>query len=174
MVIIFKQRTAPYLSWAYAACEGLALGGISMIFEYMYPGIVMGAIGMTLGIFLVMLFFYRTGIIKASRNLYLGLMAAMFGILLYYVFAIVMGSLFATTVPLLYDTGWMGILFSVIVVVVAALNLVLDFDFIEYGVDCGAPKYMEWYAAFGLLVTLVWLYLEVLRLLAKLRGSSSD
>jgi len=169
MICIFCPKKSPILAPTYAILEGIALGGFSAMFEYMYPGIVIQAVCCTVGTLTALLAIYLTGLIKPTENFKLGLCAAMFGILIYYLAAIGLG-MFGIAVPLIHDTGWMGIGFSVFVIIIAALNLVLDFDFIENGVEQQAPKYMEWYAGFGLLVTLVWLYLEFLRLLAKLRS----
>ena len=164
----FKQTWAPYTTPLYAALEGLALGGISYLFEQSYPGIVAQAVFLTFGTLGALLFAYRSGIIRATENFKLGVFAATGGIGIVYLLSFVLG-FFGIGVPLIHSSGTFGILFSLFVVVIAALNLVLDFDFIEEGAERGAPKYMEWYGAFGLLVTLVWLYLEILRLLAKLQ-----
>ena len=168
LVTIFKKEWAPVSTPAYAALEGLALGGISVGFEARYPGIVSQAIFLTFGTLGALLLAYRSGLIRATENFKLGVVAATGGIAFIYVASMVLG-FFGVTVPLIHSSGTFGILFSLFVVGIAALNLVLDFDFIEEGAENGAPKYMEWYAAFGLLVTLVWLYLEILRLLAKLQ-----
>ncbi|HYE94877.1 MAG TPA: Bax inhibitor-1/YccA family protein [Rubricoccaceae bacterium] len=169
LVTIFKKTWAPITAPIYAALEGLALGGISAFFEMQFPGIVIQAVGLTFGTLGALLFAYRTGMIRATENFKMGVVAATGGIALVYLVSLVMG-FFGTTVPFIHESGPIGIGFSVFVVVIAALNLVLDFDFIEQGAEAGAPKYMEWYASFGLLVTLVWLYLEILRLLAKLQS----
>jgi len=169
MVTVFKQTWAPYTTPIYAALEGLALGGISVVFEARYPGIVSQAVFLTFGTLGALLVAYRTGVIRATENFKLGVVAATGGIALLYLVSFVLG-FFGVSVPLIHSSGTFGILFSVFVVVIAALNLVLDFDFIESGVEQGAPKYMEWYGAFGLMVTLVWLYVEFLRLLGKLRN----
>ena len=145
----------------------IACGGISVVFEASYPGIVSQAIFLTFGTLGALLMAYRSGLIRATENFKLGVVAATGGIALVYLASMVLG-FFGMSVPLIHSSGMFGILFSVFVVVIAALNLVLDFDFIEQGVERGAPKYMEWYGAFGLMVTLVWLYLEILRLLVKL------
>jgi uncharacterized YccA/Bax inhibitor family protein len=166
LVTAFRQTWAPYTTPAYAALEGLALGGISIVFETRYPGIVSQAVFLTFGTLAALLVAYRSGLIRPTENLKLGIVAATGGIALVYLAGFVM-SLFGAGIPLIHGSGTFGIIFSIVVVCVAALNLVLDFDFIEQGAERGAPKYMEWYAAFGLLVTLVWLYLEMLRLLAK-------
>ena len=168
LATVFKQTWAPYTTPLYAALEGLALGGISFLFEQSYPGIVAQAVFLTFGTLGALLFAYRSGIIRATENFKLGVFAATGGIGVVYLLSFVLG-FFGIGVPLIHSSGTFGILFSLFVVVIAALNLVLDFDFIEEGAERGAPKYMEWYGAFGLLVTLVWLYLEILRLLAKLQ-----
>ena len=168
IVTVFKQTWAPYTTPLYAALEGLALGGISYLFERSYPGIVAQAVFLTFGTLGALLFAYRSGIIRATENFKLGVFAATGGVGVVYLLSFVLG-FFGISVPLIHSSGIFGILFSLFVVVIAALNLVLDFDFIEEGAERGAPKYMEWYGAFGLLVTLVWLYLEILRLLAKLQ-----
>jgi uncharacterized YccA/Bax inhibitor family protein len=169
LVTVFKQTLAPYTTPIYAAVEGIALGGISVVFEARYPGIVSQAVFLTFGTLGALLLAYRSGVIRATENFKLGVVAATGGIALLYLLSFVL-SFFGISVPLIHSSGTFGILFSLFVVVIAALNLVLDFDFIEQGVEHGAPKYMEWYGAFGLLVTLVWLYLEILHLLAKIQG----
>ena len=168
LVTIFKQTWAPVTTPIYAAFEGLALGGVSAVFEASYPGIASQAIFLTFGTLGGLLLAYRSGLIRATENFKLGIFAATAGIGLVYLVGFVM-SFFGAGIPLIHESGTVGILFSLFVVAIAALNLVLDFDFIEQGAERGAPKYMEWYAAFGLLVTLVWLYLEILRLLSKLQ-----
>lgn len=168
LITIFNKTAAPYTVPVYAVLEGLFLGGISRIFESMYPGIVQQAVFLTFGTLGALLLAYRSGLIKATENFKLGVTAATGGIAFVYLVSIVMG-FFGIHFSMIHSSGPMGILFSAFVVVIAALNLVMDFDFIEEGAENGAPKYMEWYAAFGLLVTLIWLYLEILRLLAKLR-----
>lgn len=167
LVTIFKQHLAKYTVPAYAILQGLALGGISKFFETMYPGIVTQAVMLTFGTLGALLLAYVSGLIKPTENLKLGIVAATGGIAFVYLISWVL-SWFSVSVPLIHSNSNMGILFSIGVVVIAALNLVLDFDFIEEGSEKGAPKYMEWYGAFGLMVTLIWLYLEILRLLAKL------
>jgi uncharacterized YccA/Bax inhibitor family protein len=168
LITIFAPKFSPFTAPVYAALEGLGLGGISTIFEYRYPGIVLPAVELTFGTLGALLAVYATGLIKPSENVKLGIAAATGGIALVYLASFVLG-FFGVSIPFIHQSGTFGIAFSGFVVVVAALNLVLDFDFIENGVRQGAPKYMEWYAGFGLLVTLVWLYLEILRLLSKLR-----
>ena len=169
LVTVFKKEWSPVTAPLYAGLEGLFIGAVSAMFEMKFPGIVMQAVGLTFGTLAALLMAYRSGLIKATENFKLGVVAATGGIALLYLVNIVMG-FFGTSMPFIHDSGWLGIGFSAVVVVIAALNLVLDFDFIENGVEQGAPKYMEWYAAFGLLVTLIWLYLEILRLLGKLQS----
>jgi uncharacterized YccA/Bax inhibitor family protein len=168
LITIFKKTAAPITAPIYAALEGLALGAISALTELRYPGIVFQAILGTFGTLFSLLFAYKSGLIRATENFKLGVVAATGGIALIYLLSFVLG-FFGINVPYIHDSGPFGILFSVVVVIIAALNLVLDFDFIENGEKIGAPKYMEWYGAFGLLVTLIWLYLEILRLLSKSR-----
>ena len=166
---VLKQTWAPLTTPLYAGLEGLALGGISVVFEATYPGIVSQAVFLTFGTLGALLAAYRSGVIRATENFKLGVVAATGGIALLYGLSFILG-FFGMSVPLIHSSGTFGILFSIFVVVIAALNLVLDFDFIEQGAERRAPKYMEWYGAFGLLVTLVWLYLEILHLLAKLQS----
>jgi len=167
IVTCFNKMAAPITAPLYAVVEGLALGGISSYYEAQYAGIVINAVGLTFGTFFALLCAYSSGLIKASENFKLGVVAATGGILLVYLVSFVLG-FFHITVPLIHGNGPVAIGFSAFIVVIAALNLVLDFDFIESGVEQRAPKYMEWYGAFGLIVTLVWLYLEILRLLSKI------
>jgi len=169
LVTIFKKTVAPITAPIYAVLEGLFLGGISAMFEARFPGIAAQATFGTLGTLAGLLLAYRTGLIKATENFKLGVFAATAGIAVLYLVSFVM-SFFGKSIPFIHQSGTWGIAFSVFVVIIAALNLVLDFDFIENGAEMGAPKYMEWYAAFGLLVTLVWLYIEILRLLSKMRS----
>jgi len=147
--------------------EGLFLGGFSAYLDLRYPGIAMQAVGLTFGTLFVMLMAYRSGLIPVTAKLRMGIIAATGGIALFYLLEIVL-SFFGIQFVSINGGGFIGIAFSLFVVAIAALNLVLDFDFIERGVQAGAPKYMEWYGAFGIIVTLVWLYLEILRLLSKL------
>jgi uncharacterized YccA/Bax inhibitor family protein len=169
IITIYKKQWAPYTAPLYALLEGLVLGFISSLMESYFPGIVIQAVALTFGTLLVLLFAYRSGIIKATENFKLGVAAATGAIFLIYMVTLILG-FFGTTIPYIHQSGTIGILFSLFVVVIAALNLVLDFDFIEQGAEKKVPKYMEWYAAFGLMVTLIWLYLEILRLLAKMRS----
>ena len=170
LVTIFKKAWSPVTAPLYAGLEGLFLGAISAIFEMRYPGIVMQAVGLTFGTLAALLLAYRSGLIRATENFKLGVVAATGGIALLYLVNIGMRLFGFEGMGFIHEGSTIGILFSVGVVIVAALNLVLDFDFIENGVAQRAPKYMEWYAAFSLLVTLVWLYLEILRLLSKLQS----
>jgi len=170
LITIFKKTWAPITSPLYAVLQGLFLGALSAGFEAAYPGIVMQAVLGTFGTLFALLAAYRSGLIKATENFKLGIVAATGGIFFIYIISMVLG-MFGVNIPLIHDSGPIGIGFSAVVVVIAALNLVLDFDFIENGEKIGAPKFMEWYAAFGLLVTLIWLYIELLRLLSKIRSS---
>ncbi|MDG2396892.1 MAG: Bax inhibitor-1/YccA family protein [Flavobacteriaceae bacterium] len=169
IVTIFKKTWAPITVPIYAILEGCLLGGISYMYNSLYEGIVSNAIQLTVGILLALLLAYKSGYIKATENFKLGVFAATGGIFIIYIINFVM-SLFGINMPVMdiNNSSGFSIGFSIFVVVIASLNLVLDFDFIEEGVEKGAPKYMEWYGAFGLMITLVWLYLEILRLLAKL------
>jgi uncharacterized YccA/Bax inhibitor family protein len=169
LVTVFKPNWAPLTAPLYALLEGLALGGISAMFERTYAGVAMQAVGLTFGTLFVMLLAYKTGMIRATQGFKLGVIAATGGIAILYLVEMVLGGFFHIQVPAINGSGVVGIGFSLFVVVIAALNLVLDFDMIETGVRNGAPKFMEWYGAFGLMVTLIWLYLEILRLLGKMR-----
>ena len=171
LVTIFKKSWSPVTVPIYAVLEGLALGGISKLYADAFePGIVPQAIMLTLGILFALLFAYKTKIIRATENFKLGVFAATAGIGIVYLVSFFMGIFGSGGLPVMDPTNssMLSIGFSLFVVVIASLNLVMDFDFIENGAANGAPKYMEWYGAFGLLVTLIWLYLEILRLLAKL------
>jgi uncharacterized YccA/Bax inhibitor family protein len=171
LIITFKKSWAPYLALGYALLEGLFLGAISAFFNAAfaesYPGIIMQAVLLTFGTAGAMFAFYHFGIIKATNTFKKVVVTATAGIALFYLVAIIM-RLFGAQMPYLHDNGIIGIGISVVIVAVAALNLILDFDQIEQGAAQGAPKYFEWYSAFGLLVTIVWLYIEILRLLSKL------
>jgi len=168
LVICFKHAWAPTLAPVYALAEGLFLGGVSAGFEAQYPGIVIQAVGGTFGTLACLLLAYQSGLIRPSENFKLGIAAATGGIALLYLVTFIAGLFGFPLFSSLFGSGLIGIGFSVVVVSIAALNLVLDFDFIEQAAGRGAPKYLEWYGAFALMVTLVWLYLEILRLLAKL------
>jgi uncharacterized YccA/Bax inhibitor family protein len=169
LVTMFNKTWAPVTAPIYALLEGLVLGGISAMFEMRYHGIAIQAVSLTFGTMFALLLAYRSGLIPVTENFKLGIIAATGGIALFYVAQIILG-FFGIHFTTINGSGPIGIAFSVFVVIVAALNLVLDFDFIENAVAAGAPKYMEWYGAFGLMVTLIWLYLEILRLLSKLRS----
>ncbi len=169
LVTIFRPRSAPWSAPIYAGCEGLALGGISAFFEMYFPGIVLEAVTLTFAVLAVMLVLYASRIIRVTAGFRTGVIAATGAIFLVYLADSVL-RLFGVGVPFIHETGWIGIGFSLFVVTIAALNLVLDFDLIEQYARRGAPLYMEWYGGFALMLTLVWLYLEILNLLAKLRG----
>jgi uncharacterized YccA/Bax inhibitor family protein len=173
LVTVFKPRASPYTAPLYAVLEGLLLGGVSALYNARFAGLPLQAVALTFGVFIALLVVYRLGVVRATENFRLGVVAATGGIMVMYLLSFVL-RLFGVDMPFLHDSSPLSIGISLVVVVVAALNLVLDFDFIERGVAHGAPKYFEWYAAFGLLVTLVWLYLELLRLLSKLQGRSRD
>ena len=169
MVTIFKKEWAGVTAPIYALLEGLVLGSISALLEVRFPGIAIQAVSLTFGTLVVLLLAYRSGLIAVTEKFRLGIIAATGGIALFYIVEIVLG-FFGIHFTAINGSGAIGIGFSVFVVIIAALNLVLDFDFIETGVRVGAPKYMEWYGAFGLMVTLIWLYFEILRLLSKIRS----
>lgn len=168
LVTIFKKEWSPITAPLYALCEGLALGGISALLELSYPGIAIQALGLTFGVTAVMLVLYTSGTVRATPKFRVGVIAATGGIFLVYMADMIL-RFFGHQVPLLNSAGPLGIGVSIVIVVVAALNLILNFDFVETGARVGAPKYMEWYGAFGIMVTLVWMYMEMLRLLAKMR-----
>jgi uncharacterized YccA/Bax inhibitor family protein len=171
LITIFKKEWAAVTVPIYAVLEGGLLGGISFMYDSMYEGIVSNAVFLTVGILLALLMAYRSGLIKPTENFKLGIVAATGGIAIVYLISFIM-SFFGSGMGIMsiQNASLMSVGFSLVVVVIAALNLVLDFDFIEEGAEKGAPKFMEWYGAFGLLVTLIWLYLEILRLLAKLNS----
>ncbi len=168
----FKPTWSPVTAPLYALAEGLFLGGLSAMYEAQFHGIVFQALLATFGTTFALLLAYQTGIIKPTENFKLGVFAATGGIALMYL-AMMLMSMFGMKVSIM-SMGWLGIGISVVVVIVAAMNLVLDFDYIEQAAKNGAPKYCEWYAAYGLMVTLVWLYVEILRLIAMLAGRSRD
>lgn len=168
LVMSFKATMARFLAPVYAIAEGLFLGAISRAFEAQYDGIVLQAVGATMGVFVVMLVLYRSGVIRVSARMRRIVMGATLGIALFYGVSLI-ASLFGASLSFFSSSSPLGIVLSLVVAGIAAANLALDFDFIEQGERAGLPKHMEWFAAFGLLVTLVWLYLEILRLLAKLR-----
>lgn len=174
LVTIFKPTIAQWTSPVYAAMQGVFLGGLSQVvemrFHKVYPGIALQAVALTVGTLLIMLFLYGSGTIRVTERLKSGIIMATGAVCLFYVVSMVLG-FFGVTVPLVFSATPLGIGFSLFVVGLAAFNLLLDFDFIEEGARREAPKYMEWYGAFGLIVTLVWLYLEMLRLLQKIAAS---
>jgi uncharacterized YccA/Bax inhibitor family protein len=169
LVTVFKKEWAPVTAPLYALVEGFFLGAVSALYNHLYDGIVIQAVMLTFATLFAMLFAFRSGWVRATEKFKLGVVAATGGIFLVYLATIVLG-FFGIDIPMIHDNGIVGIGFSLFVIVIAALNLVLDFDFIQTGAEQGAPKYMEWYGAFGLMVTLVWLYIEFLRLLAKLQS----
>ncbi len=169
LVTIFKPVWAGVTAPIYALLEGLLIGGISSIAEAQFPGIVIQAVGLTFGTCFALLLAYKSGLIRASEGFKRGIVAATGGIALFYLVAFILG-FFGVRIPLVFGAGPVGIVFSLVVVTIAALNLVLDFDLIEQGAAQGAPKYMEWYGAFALMLTLIWLYIEILNLLMKLRS----
>ncbi|MDN7225668.1 Bax inhibitor-1/YccA family protein [Planococcus liqunii] len=168
MVTIFMPKAAPFTAPLYALLEGLFIGAISAQYEVQYGGIVFQAVLLTIGVLLSLLLAYKSGFIKVTQNFRLGVVAATGAIFVVYLISFV-GSFFGFNIPHLHESTPLGIIISIVIVIIAALNLVLDFDYIEKASEKRVPKYFEWYGAFGLLVTLVWLYLEILRLLAKLR-----
>jgi uncharacterized YccA/Bax inhibitor family protein len=172
LITIFAPKASPYTAPLYAAAEGLFLGGISAIFESKYNGIVIQAVALTMGTLVMLLVVYASGLVRVTQGFKAGVVAATGGIFLVYLMSMVL-RFFGTDVPYIHGSGLVGIGFSIFVVIIASLNLVLDFDLISTNAQRGAPKYMEWYCGFGLLVTLVWLYLEVLKLLAKLSDRRS-
>jgi len=165
----FKPKLSPYSAPVYAVVEGLVVGAISAMYNARYEGIVLQAVMLTGAVFAIMLGLYTTRLVRVTDKLRKTVMVATLAVLAVYLVTFVMG-LFGADVPMIHENGAVGILFSLVVVGIASFNLLLDFDLIEKGVASGAPKWMEWYAAFALLVTLVWLYLELLRLLSKLRS----
>jgi uncharacterized YccA/Bax inhibitor family protein len=169
LVTIFKKEWSPISAPIYALLEGLVLGGISAIFERSYPGIAVQAVSLTFGVMFVMLLAYKFRIVQATRGFKLGVIAATGGIAIVYLINMAMSLFFHTQMSFLNAATPLGIGISLFVVIIASLNLIIDFDMIETGARMGAPKYMEWYGAFGLMVTLIWLYMEMLRLLSKIR-----
>lgn len=168
LITTFKMEWAPVTAILYAILEGFFIGGMSSIMEASYPGIVFQAIGLTFTTLAAMLLAYQSGIIPASQSFRLGIVAATGGLAVFYLITFAL-SFFNIQVPGVFGNGWVGIGFSLFAITIAALNFVLDFDFIVAGARNRAPKYMEWYAGFAMMVTLVWLYIEFLRLLSKLR-----
>jgi uncharacterized YccA/Bax inhibitor family protein len=169
VVTVFKSNWSPITAPVYALLEGLFLGGISAILDKTYHGIAVQAVSLTFAVMFVMLLAYKFGVIRATRGFKLGVIAATGAIALLYLANMVMTVFLHRPMSFLYSASPLGIGISAVIVIIAALNLILDFDMIENAARMGAPKYMEWYGAFGLMVTLVWLYLEILRLLSKMR-----
>ncbi len=171
VITIFKMEWSPYTVPIYAILEGLALGSISFLYNSQYEGIVLQAVALTILVLFSMLFAYRSKMIKPTENFKLGVFSAISAIILLYFISFIM-SFFGSQLSLLdpSNSSFLSIGFSFFVVAIGAFSLIIDFDFIEEGAEMGAPKYMEWYGAFGLLVTLIWLYLEILRLLSKLKS----
>ncbi len=169
LITCFNPKAAPYTTPIYAGLEGLLLGTISSFFDARYPGIAMQAVTLTGITAFVMLVVFRTGLIRPTEQFRSFLVIAMFSIMGIYLIDFVLG-FFGKGIPLSTSNGTFGILFSFFVVGIAALNLILDFGMIDQGAKNGAPKYMEWYGAFALMVTLIWLYMEILRLLSKLQS----
>jgi uncharacterized YccA/Bax inhibitor family protein len=171
LILAFRPKYSPYLAPAYGILEGVFVGGISAYYNFAFaetaPGIVMQAVGLTFGVVIAMFLLYNFRLIKATQRFKAIVFTATAGIALFYALAFIL-SFFGIYMPLIHESSLLGIGFSVFVVAIAALNLILDFDMIEQGAAKGAPKYMEWYGAFGLLVTIVWLYIEILRLLSKI------
>lgn len=165
IVISFKKEWAPFLSPVYAVCEGLCIGALSAFFEVMFPGLVMRAVLLTFSVLFAMLFLYKTRIVRVTQRFRTIVLAATIGIAFAYLISFIIG-LFGVNMNFMYGGGSLGIIISLVIVAVAALNLALDFDFIEKGAESNLPSYFEWYGAFGLMVTLIWLYIEILRLLA--------
>ena len=174
IVISFKKEWAPYLAPLYALLEGLFIGAISSMYSNAFaekaPNLIMNAVGLTFGVAIAMYLLYSFKIIKATEKFKSVIITATVGIAIFYVLVMVLRMFGYDNMPFLHEGSMFGIIFSLFVVTIAALNLILDFDMIEKGAEMGAPKYMEWYGAFGLMVTLVWLYLEILRLLSKISG----
>ncbi len=171
IVLAFKPNLSGYLAPLYALLEGFFIGGISAVINFAmaesYPGIIMQAVGLTFGVAISMFLLYNFRVIKATERFKSVVITATMGIAFFYLIAFGL-SFFNIDIPFLHEGGWLGIGFSLFVVTIAALNLIMDFDMIEQGAEMGAPKFMEWYGAFGLMVTIVWLYIEILRLLSKI------
>ncbi len=170
LIITFKKNLAPILSPVYAICEGLCLGALSAYFEVMFPGLVMRAVLLTFSVLFGMLFMYKVQIIKVTQRFRAIVLAATVGIALAYLISFIL-NLFGVNMGFILGGGSFGLIISLVIVAVAALNLVLDFDFIEKGTEAGLPSFFEWYGAFGLMVTLIWLYIAILRLLATIASN---
>lgn len=171
LLAVWKTHWSPILAPIYAALEGLFVGSISAIYASAFDGIVFHAVSLTMAVLFLMLFIYKTGIIKVTSKFRTGVIMATGAVMLVYVLSFVLG-FFGINLPFLHEGGMIGIGISLVIIGIASLNLLLDFDNFDKGEQMGAPKYMEWFSAMGLMITLVWLYIEILRLLAML--SSSD
>lgn len=169
MIIVFKKHLAPMLSPIYAFCEGMLLGGITLVFEKSYPGIAVNAIFLTISVLFCMLAAFKAGFIKPTKRFYAVVFISTLAIALLYIVDMLIAIFGGVGFSFITSSSTFGILFSIFVVLVASLNLIIDFDIIQRGISAGAPKYMEWYGSFALMVTIVWLYVEILRLLSKLR-----
>jgi uncharacterized YccA/Bax inhibitor family protein len=167
LLTVFKKEWSPVTAPIYSLCEGMTLGAISASLNRVYPGVALQASMLSFGVLFALLGAYRLGWIRASEKFKAVVVAATLGVGLVYLFAMI-ANLFGVQIPFLHGSGDGAILFSLAVVVIAAMNLIMDFSFIEEAAAASAPKYMEWYAAFGLMVSLIWLYLEILRLLSNL------
>ena len=172
IVSVFKKTAAPFLSPLYALCEGLVLGTVSLCFEKMYPGVVVNAVLSTVCVLFCMLASYKSGILKATPGFQKAVIFSTLAIGLVYMADLLLNVFGVGKFPYIHDSSTLGIVISFVIVAVASFNLIIDFDLIEKGAQSGAPKYMEWYSALSLMITLVWLYLEMLKLLSKL--SSRD
>ncbi|MCL2800072.1 MAG: Bax inhibitor-1/YccA family protein [Endomicrobia bacterium] len=170
LITIFNKTASPFLSPLYAVCQGLLLGYLSLVFEKQHPGIVVNAVFLTIAVLFCMLAAYRTGMLRATPMFTKIVVLATFSILIVYIADILLNLFGTGRVPYIHDSGLIGIGISLLIVTVAALNLIIDFEIIAQGTRYGAPKYMEWYGSFALMVTLIWLYLEMLRLLSKIRN----
>jgi uncharacterized YccA/Bax inhibitor family protein len=168
VIAAFKQKWSPVLAPLYAVLEGFFVGGVSAMYAGLYAGIILKAVSLTLLVFFVMLVIYKTRIIPVNNKFRTGLLMATGAIFLIYLLTWILG-FFGISMPMIHEGGPVGIIFSIVVIGIAALNLLLDFDLFERGEEYGAPAYMEWFAGMGLLVTVIWIYFEILRLLAKLR-----
>jgi uncharacterized YccA/Bax inhibitor family protein len=171
LITTFKPDWSPVTAPIYAVLQGLFIGGVSAMMEMRFPGIALQAAGLTFGVFFSLLFAYKTRLIRVTETFRSGIIVAMMGLMLVYVVSFFVRMFTGFPLAFIHEGGIFGIIFSLVVVAIASANLLLDFDFIEATAEEGAPKYMEWFGAFGLMVTLVWLYIEILRLLAKLRDN---
>lgn len=170
IIISFKPQTSPFLSPIYAFGEGLLLGSLTLFFEKDYPGIAVNAVFLTVAVLFCMLAAFKSGKIRATEKFKSIVLISTFAIFLVYLLDIILSLCHIPGVTFIHSSGPIGILVSVFIVIIASLNLILDFDMIQKGVEYGSPKYMEWYGSFALMVTIIWLYLEILRLLTKIRN----